>query len=276
MRLQRSRLHPEVAGECGVYIDIGDADGSFRVLRDLIRNREAREKLEARIARDYVPVTWRSVAQRVASACQSATAIEWREPYPYTVLPYSTEISFGRLDSDIDGSGEPLLTRIVEVRQGYFKFDPLHRQSFLLGEEIRSDGFWAEPEDWGAWLCHSGGDIEFSLGPEPSRLYYVFLRLRLCGPLHGQPVRLLADGEKVWEGAVGPHSKDIVVRLARSPGGSDRWNVRIGSEVEVSSTARAEIEKLDGRIPTIGLERLVVVPERDLATRLDIVTRRMV
>ena len=34
---------PEVAGECGVYIDIGDADGSFRVLRDLIRNCEARE-----------------------------------------------------------------------------------------------------------------------------------------------------------------------------------------------------------------------------------------
>ena len=73
------------------------------------------------------------------------------------MLPSSTEISFGRLNSDIDGSGEPLLTRIVEVRQGYFKFDPLDRQSFLLGEEIRSDGFWAEPEDWGAWLCHSGG-----------------------------------------------------------------------------------------------------------------------
>lgn len=73
------------------------------------------------------------------------------------------------------------------------------------------------------------------------------------------------------------HTRRIsLYSLARSPGGSDRWNVRIGAEVEVSSTARAEIEKLDGRIPTIGLERLVVVPERDLATRLDIVTRRMV
>jgi glycosyltransferase involved in cell wall biosynthesis len=266
---------PEVAGDCGVYIDIGDADRSLQVIRELIRDRHARDELEAKIARDYVPITWRSVALRVAAACHSAAAVEWQDPYPFADLPYSTEISFGRLDLDIDGKGESLLARIVDARLGHFKFDTLDQRSFLLGEEIRSDGFWAPPESWGAWLCQLGGVIEFSLGPEPSELYYVFVRLRVSGPLQEMPVRLFADGVKVWEGEVGANSKDVVVRIARSASGIGRWRVRIGAEVEVSSEVRTQIGATDTRIPTIGLERLVVVPERDVATRLDILTKRI-
>ena len=172
---------PEVAGECGVYIDIDDAAQSLRVLRELVRDDRARRRLEAKIRRDYVPITWQSVAERVVAACEASLTVAWPEPYPYTTLPYATEISFGRLDQDIDGTGEMLLARIVDARQGHFRHDMLDQQSFLLGEAMRSGGSWAQPERWGTWLCHSGGDVVFSLAAEPSQYYYVFLRLRVCG-----------------------------------------------------------------------------------------------
>ena len=180
---------PEVAGECGVYIDIDDVDQSVGVIRGLARDDRARKKLEAKIRRDYAPITWRAVAERVVAACEASSHVNWQEPYPYAALPYSTEVSFGRLNQDTEGSGEPLLARIVEARRGHFKHDILDRQSFHLGESMRSDGIWAEAEDWGTWLCHGGGEIVFSLAAEASQFYYAFLRMRVSDVLHEQPVR---------------------------------------------------------------------------------------
>ena len=45
----RSSL-PEVAGDCGVYIDIDSAERSLAVIRDLIRDDKAGKRLEARTA----------------------------------------------------------------------------------------------------------------------------------------------------------------------------------------------------------------------------------
>ena len=73
---------PEVAGDCGVYVDIDSPERTLAVLRELIRDEPARQALEAKIRRDYVPITWRSVAQRVAAACEAAIAVEWPEPIP--------------------------------------------------------------------------------------------------------------------------------------------------------------------------------------------------
>jgi glycosyltransferase involved in cell wall biosynthesis len=116
---------PEVAGECGVYIDIDSVERSLELIRNLIRDGRARKRLEAKIRRDYVPITWRSVAQKVAAACETAAVRKWPEPYPYVALPYATEIGFGRLDQDTDGTGEALLARILDSRQGHFTFNLL-------------------------------------------------------------------------------------------------------------------------------------------------------
>ena len=264
---------PEVAGECGVYIDIDDAGQCLRFIRELIRDEDARHRLEAKIRRDYVPITWKSVAERVAAACEASLSIQWQEPYPYTSLPCSTEISFGRLDQDVDGPGELLLTRILDARQGHFTDAPLDQQSFLLGEAIRAGGSWAQPERWGTWLCHAGGDVVFSLAADDSRQYYVFLLLRVCGVLHDQPIRLLANNERVWEGKIGPHSRNIVLRLRKRTEPARPWQVRIGAEVDLSPELRSQIAALDGRLPTIGFERMIVVAENDLKTRLDVLTR---
>ncbi len=120
--------------------------------------------------------------------------------YPDTLVPYSTEIGFGRLDGDADAIGESLLTRIVDARRGHFTHQVLEAKNFLLGEEIRSGGSWAQPERWGTWLCHSQGDVVFALAEDASQLYYVFLRLRVCGWLHDRPIRILANGEALWNG----------------------------------------------------------------------------
>jgi glycosyltransferase involved in cell wall biosynthesis len=263
---------PEVAGGCGVYIDIDNFDQSLEVIRNLIRNETARKDLEAKIRREYVPLTWHSVAEKVVATCEASANVEWQEPYPYTAVPYSTEISFGRLDQEPTAIGELLLARIVDARLGHFKSDVLGQQNFLLGEESRSGGVWAEPERWGTWLCHSGGDIVFGLAAEASQFYHIFVRLRICEWLQEQPIRLLANGEKLWEGKIALHSTDLMLRVRKKTSATSKWQLRIAAEVDLSPNLKAQIAAVDGRVPTIGFERLVIVPENDYKTRLDMLT----
>ena len=217
---------PEVAGEFGVYIDIDDRDGSLAVIRGLLNDSAERARLEAEIRRGYEPVTWHSVAKSVVAACQSAAGVDWQTPYPYTAIPYSTEISFGKLDRDVDGTGEAVLARIEGTRRGLFLGELLQEQSFLLGEEIRSDGFWAYPEDWGTWACHAGGDIVAALAPSDSQLFNVFLRLRVSGLLTDQPIKLSANGRPVWGGAIGEGSRNLHFRVRKPTLATGGWRLR--------------------------------------------------
>src|SRR5438105_6427527 len=193
---------PEVAGEFGVYIDIADFDRSLAVIRGLLSDNAARSRLEANIRRGYEPVTWHSVAKKVVAACQSATGVVWQEPYPYTSIPYSGEVNFGKLDRDIDGTGEAVLARIERTRRGLFLGELLQEQNFLWGEEIRSHGFWAYPEDWGTWACHAGGDIAVALAPSDSVLFDGFLRVGVRGLRTNHAIVLTADGSPLGIGAI--------------------------------------------------------------------------
>jgi glycosyltransferase involved in cell wall biosynthesis len=261
---------PEVAGEFGVYINIDDRDGALAVIRRLLNDSAERARLEAEIRRGYEPVTWRAVAKSVVAACQSAAGVDWQAPYPYTAIPYSTEISFGKIDRDVDGTGEAVLARIEGTRRGLFLGELLQEQSFLLGEEIRSDGFWAYPEDWGTWACHAGGDIVAALAPSDSQLFDVFLRLRVSGLLTDHPTKLSANGRPVWGGAIGEGSRNIHFRVRKPTLATGGWRLRIRAELALSAELRSQIAALDARVPTIGFERLVVVPENELRARVDI------
>jgi glycosyltransferase involved in cell wall biosynthesis len=261
---------PEVAGEFGVYIDIANLDSSLRVIRGLLSDNAARSRLEAKIRRGYEPVTWHSVAKKVVAACQSAAGVVWPEPYPYTSIPYSSEVNFGKLDRDIDGTGEAVLARIERTRRGLFLGGLLQEQNFLWGEEIRSHGYWAYPEDWGTWACHAGGDIAVALAPSDSLLFDVFLRVRVSGLLTDQPIKLSANGRPVWNAAIGEGPRNIHFRVRKQTLGTGSWRLRIRAELALSAELRSQIAALDARVPTIGFERLVVVPENDLKTRVDI------
>jgi len=260
---------PEVAGTCGVYINIDDVDDSVRVIRELINDEPNRCMLESKIHRDYVPVTWRSVAERVVAACKSAASVEWQAPYPFIELPYSIEVCFGRLDSGGDAIGEALLSRIAGARTGRFNDQPLSERNFMLGEAVRYNGAWAEPEPWGTWACTGGAELVFELAGDASRLDVV-LRLRVCGPLKDEPITLHANGELLWEGRVGPHPKDILLRVRRPAGMASRKRLSIVAGVTLTPELRNGIMEIDRRIPTIGFERLIVVPESDFAARLDL------
>ena len=262
---------PEVAGEFGSYIDIDDPDQSYRVVRELVSDEAGRRRLEQKIRRQYQPVTWHSVAERVVEACKTVAKTEWRDPYPYAAIPYSSEISFAWFGGDDQRtSGDELLSRIVDARRGYFLRDPLSEESFLRGEEARAGGIWAEPENWGTWLCQGGGEVALGLAPNDSELYDVFLRLRASGPVADLRIRLTANGDPVWEGVVGPQARNIVARVRRRSAGTVPWLLRLGVELELSAELRGQITALDRRVPTIGFERLVVVPEIDLRSRVDI------
>ena len=261
----------EVAGEFGVYIDIDDAEQAWRVVRGMVTDDAKRNRLEAKIRQEYKPDSWRSVAEKVVAACRNAAKTEWREPYPFASIPYSSEIGFAWLGRDAEGTfGDDLLARIVDTRKGHFLNEPLQEANFLRGEEARAAGSWAEPEHWGTWLCRSPGEIVVGLAPNDSQLYYVFLRLRATLPLADQPVKLSANGETVWNAALGAKPKDVRFAVRRRSVGPGGWRLRLRAEIDLSAEMEAQIMAADGRVPTIGFERLVVVPEDDLKTRLDI------
>src|SRR5207302_8951822 len=173
---------------------------------------------------------------RVDAAGSAAADAEWQFPSPNAAIPYSREISFAWLGRDAEGMfGDDLMARIVDARRGHFLREPLSEQNFLLGEEARAGGIWAEPENWGTWLCRTSGELALGLALDDSREYYVFLRLRASGPVSDLSVRLLANGERAWEGSIGTKPKDIVLRVRRRAPGSAGWRLRIRAETELSS-----------------------------------------
>ena len=263
---------PEVAGEFGSYIDIDDFEGSLAAIREMIGDAAKRKRLEAKIRRGYKPVTWRSVADKVIEACRDAAKAKWQEPYPYTAIPYSSEISFARLDRTVEGTGESVLSRIAGARRGLFLGESLDDRAFLRGEEARTSGDWAYPEDWGTWACHSGAEIVLALPHNESVYYYVFLRLRASGPVLERPIRISANGDVVWEGGLGAEAARC--RAAGPPQtGRYGWRLAAASAQPDRPDRRncaSEIAAQDSRVPTVGFERLIVVPENDLKTRLDV------
>jgi len=112
-------------------------------------------------------------------------------------------------------------------------------------------------------------EIALGLAPNDSDVYYVFLRLRASGPVIEQPVRLHANGETLWEDAIGPRPRNIALRVRRRANGTQGWHLRIRAEIDLPDEKRADLAAVDSRIPTIGFERLMIVPENDLKTRLD-------
>ncbi len=264
---------PEVAGEFGTYIDIDNPEQSRQVIRRLIFDEDARKRQEAKIQAGYTPITWRSVAEKVVAVCEAAVGREWRDPYPYARIPYSSEISFGLLGRDMDGIfGDDLVARTVNARQGHFLRAGLKEQDFLQGEEARGAGVWAEPENWGTWLCHSAGDVTLGLGPNESQLYHIFLRLRAGATTGDLQLKLSANGEVVWEGSVGAKPRNIALQVRRRTYGGGGWRVRLRVDPDLPTEMRAQIAAVDSRVPIIGFERLLVVPENDLKTRLDVLS----
>jgi glycosyltransferase involved in cell wall biosynthesis len=267
---------PEVAGEFGVYIDIDDPEQSFAAIRELIRDDAARARQEAKIRHGYRPVAWRDVAGAVVAACDAAAATAWQDPYPYATIPYAAEISFAYLGRETDATfGDGLLSRITDTRRGFFLFDSLQELSFLRGEDVRSAGAWAEPEAWGTWLCQGAGDIVLGLAPDESLFYYMFLRLRASGPAAGLALRLLANGEAVWEGSIGERSRNVVLRIRKRVRGGGWWRLKLSAETNLNADVRSRIVAIDGRVPVVGFERFVIVPENDISTRLDVITNAL-
>jgi hypothetical protein len=98
----------------------------------------------------------------------------------------------------------------------------------------------------------------------------VFLRVRVSGLLTEHPVKFSANGTPVWSAAIGQGSRNIHFRVRKQTLGTGGWRLRIRAELGLSAELRTQIAALDARVPTIGFERLVVVPENDLKTRVDI------
>ena len=134
----------------------------------------------------------------------------------------------------------------------------------------RSAGSWAYPEDWGTWACHAGGELALGLATNQSQTYFVCLRLRASGPMIEHPIRISADGETVWHNSIGPRPRNIVLRVRRRAAGKEGWRLRLRAETDLSPELQSKIATEDSRIPTIGFERLVIVPGDDLKTRVDI------
>ncbi len=264
---------PEVAGEAGTCIPLENTERWFTTMRTLTTDEAARRRQETLIRTLYRPVTWPSVAASIASACGTAASVTWPELYPAPSIPYATEISFARLAQEpSEGFADNMLHRIADSRGGHFLADLLTESSFLLGEDARADGTWAETEPWGTWLCSRTGDLVLGLPRSNDLLIYIFLRLRTSGPAAGLPTRILANAETVWHGTLVGKPQDIMLRVRRRTRGSAAWRLKLRVEVEISADICRQIASSDARTPIVGFERMIVVPAHDVSTRLDVLT----
>jgi hypothetical protein len=119
----------------------------------------------------------------------------------------------------------------------------------------------------------SGAAIALALPSEDSSHYYVFMRLRTIGPLQERTIRISANGELIWDGQLGVYSRDVLLRVRRGMGGGvGHWRLRLKVQTDLTPELRRHIADLDSRIPTIGFERLIVVPEDDLRARVNILS----
>ena len=64
-----------------------------------------------------------------------------------------------------------------------------------------------------------------------------------------------------------------MLRVRKRAGKFDQWRLRIAARVDLTPELRGQIAVSDGQIPTIGFERLIIIPEYDLKTRLDVMAR---
>ena len=64
-----------------------------------------------------------------------------------------------------------------------------------------------------------------------------------------------------------------MLRVRRQSKRADWWKLRIRAEVDATPETIGEIGMTDPRVPTLGFENLIVVPEKDVSTRVDILTK---
>jgi glycosyltransferase involved in cell wall biosynthesis len=261
---------PEVAGECGVYIDIDDPQACCRRIERLIADAAMRQRLEKKISKEFRPISWESVAQRVLDGCAAAAAVQWPEPYPLTLAAYGHELSFGRIAVEADGLfGDDLFDAIVRSRKSHFVSDGLDESSFICAEDSRIAGRWAPPEHWGSWICYPGGEIAVALPGSDCTAFYLFLRCHAAAPLCAEEVTIFANDDRLWRGTLAEQPTDLCLKIYKR-NGEGHWNLRIGLWAPEKSELYEALLEVDQRAPAIGLHRLVIVPEDDLHLRVEI------
>jgi glycosyltransferase involved in cell wall biosynthesis len=261
---------PEVAGEFGVYVDVDDPQACCRTIENLIADAAMRQQLEKRISKEFEPISWESVAQRVLEGCAGAAAVQWQEPYPLPLPAYGRELSFGRIDVDAEGLwGDDLLDAIAGSRKSHFVSDGLDRSSFSCAEDAPISGRWGGPEHWGSWISYPGGEIAVGLHATDSSAVYLFLRCHVAAPLCREEVSIFANGDRLWRGTLAEEPKDLCLKIYKR-NRRGLWSLRIGIWAPEKSELYDALLEVDQQALAIGLHRLVIVPEDDIHMRVEI------
>ncbi len=262
---------PEVAGKAGTCIPLEDTGRWLDTLRTLMTDDAARRRQEALIRAIYRTITWPFVAASIAAACKTAATIAWAEPYPAPAVPYGTEISFARLaPAPAEWFADGIPSGGVDSGRGHFLPDPLPESRFLLGQDARAGGTWAEPGPWGTWVCSPSSKLLLGL-PLGGGLIYVFLRVRTSAAAAGLPATILANNETVWQDSFTERPQDLMLRLRRRDS-AGMGTLRLQVDLHCPPGLGQHAFGSDGRAPTIGFERLIAVPEEDFSLRLDVLT----
>jgi hypothetical protein len=88
-------------------------------------------------------------------------------------------------------------------------------------------------------------------------------------PLAWEELTIFANGDRMWRGQIGEDSKDLCLKIYHNSA-RGLWPLRLGIWAPPRPDLHEALLKLDDRAPAIGFERLVIVPEGDLQTRLEI------
>ncbi len=265
---------PEVAGEFGVYIDIDDPEQSWRVIRDLISDaamRRAQEaKIRAELPADHVALGRGTDRHRLQDDSR------FRVAGPVSLRGHPLFIG-DQLRLAGARCGRDIRRRPVDPHRG-------HKAGPFPGRAAAGAEFPERRGRAGGWRLGRARAVGHLAMPSRRRCRArpgaerkpTLLRVppparQRAGLRRGDP--FLANGEIVWDGRLGPRPRDIMMRVRRRAAGAGGWwRLRIRAEADLSDEMRAHIAAIDSRVPTIGFERLVVVPENDLRARLDVMS----
>lgn len=275
---------PEVAGEFGCVIPLGDAGAAADIIAGLIEEPERVRAYEEAIAARFEPLRWEDVARRIVN-CALAVQAEGDRVAARPVIVPGREYPLRMLPGSFDG----LVGRLLMETMVGAVMAPITGNNARAVERVNGllarDTHWYPPESWGSWARHPRAGLQILLDTaslDDDAEINLYAALTFVGPVVGTRIRVLIDGVEIGDPRPVVGGEALVVwalqlaelrRLAKSAQGAllalDLQFDLVGVTPAIFEASRA----LDQRGLTFGLKSFIVLGSDAMAERLRIAER---
>lgn len=275
---------PEVAGEFGYFLPMGDAERSADSIAALLGDPKCIAGLEHAIATRFVPLRWEDIAQRVVEGClalqrEQEAANEW----PLATL--GDEYTLKKLRGSFGGLLGRAMLEAVEASFAAPLLGGTAKLSQRVGGLLARDGNWHAAEDWGSWALRQCAGLQFAIDCSAlaeERELVLYGKFRFIDNVGGARLRLLVAGapvgnDRMVEGGAAVLAWQLPVAELRRRGrsltnGALALDLRF-QLTDVPLEALNASLAIDPRGLAFGLKSFVLLGASDVAERVRIAER---